>query len=498
MSILRPINLLSLVDAHNDLSSSVFKLYLNNYNIEIKENELEDLASLVSVLQDCSQELEIFDQFYIGFAIDQISKEFDLLRFGETSIVNIELKSEQTGERIKNQLSKNKYYLSFLEKKVLSFTYVVEDNKLFYLDESENLNEVEFSFLVSILTEQKAADIGNIHKLFDPSNYLVSPFNSTKSFMDDLYFLTNHQENIKKEIIKLTSRSGPCFISIEGSAGTGKTLLTYDIAKECINNSKNVLIFHCGALNDGHNKLLKDYSWIIAPIKDYNSHNFSNYDLVVVDEAQRLYQGQLEAIIRKIKNSNATCIFSYDSQQCLASREINRKIPQRITNQVSPKPFKLTEKIRTNKEIASFIKNLFDLSKRNPTQKYSNITIQYFSNAYDASEYMKILQDLGWKAINFTPSMYQRYPYDRYQSWYNDTAHKVIGQEYDNVIAVLDEHFYYNESGKLGTKGYDQNPYYHPTKMLFQIVTRARKRLSIILINNEDVLNKCLNILKGT
>ncbi|MEI4802944.1 hypothetical protein WAZ07_16825 [Bacillus sp. FJAT-51639] len=74
-------------------------------------------------------------------------------------------------------------------------------------------------------------------------------------------------------------------------------------------------------------------------------------------------------------------------------------------------------------------------------------------------------------------------------------AHEVVGQEFDNVVAVLDQYFFYNQNGQLTTRGIAY--YYDVTKMLFQMVTRARKKLHIIIINNEDVLNKCLGILNS-
>ncbi len=487
---MKPINILSLVNAKNDLSSSVFELYKSNFEIKIKDNELLDLGSLVNELQSNSRELNILNEFYIGYIINQIGKEFDLLRFGEDSIINIELKRENTGEKIQKQLIKNKYYLSFLGKKVLSFTYIAKDKKLFFLDDSEILIETDISFLISQLKEQEVQNIENIDSLFDPSNYLVSPFNSTVAFMEGRYFLTDHQETFKNQIISLSTETGPCFISIQGNAGTGKTLLTYDIAKEYIQKLKKVLIFHCGFLNSGHEKLRQDYSWKISPIKNFDSYDFSKYDLIIIDETQRMYKHQLEVFISKIMATNAKCIFSYDSQQCLSSYEIKNNIPQYISDQVSPKVFKLTEKIRTNKEIAAFIKNLFDLSKKSPNQVYSNIYVQYFTSVDDAKEYLGMLKDQGWKVINYTPSSYKNYPYDKFQNDMEENAHKVIGQEYDNVVAVLDRFFYYKENGQLSTRGYSNTPYYHPTKMLFQIVTRARKKLSIIIINSTFAVKK--------
>jgi len=176
--------------------------------------------------------------------------------------------------------------------------------------------------------------------------------------------------------------------------------------------------------------------------------------------------------------------------------EINSDIPECIKENASPKYFKLTEKIRTNKEIASFIKNLVNLSKVNDNIRYSNIDIQYFSNNRDAVEYMNILKEKDWKIINYTPSKYTYFPYDEYYFSGNDNTHKVIGQEFDNIVAVIDKHFYYKEDKTLSTKGYSSTPLYHPSKMLFQILTRTRNKLTIIIINNEEILKVCMDILK--
>lgn len=176
---MKPINILSLVNAKKRLSPTVLDRYLKNFGINVKKSEFEDIESLVKELLKQYQEIDVLDEFYVGYTINQISKEFDLLRFGKESIINIELKRKNTGDRIKKQLIKNKYYLSFLKLNVLNFTYVVEDKKLYFLDESKSLIESDFSFLYSKLNEQTPVEIDDIDDMFDPSNYLVSPFNST-------------------------------------------------------------------------------------------------------------------------------------------------------------------------------------------------------------------------------------------------------------------------------------------------------------------------------
>jgi len=489
---LEPVNLLSLVNAKIDLSREIFSNYLNNYSVKISDNELDDLYSLVENIQRYHDGLKIFEKFFVGYSIPQISREFDLLRIGNNDVINIELKKIYTGkERIEKQLKRNKYYLSFLDKETFNYTYVAESNKLYSLNKSENLIEKDINELTEKLIQQELVKIKNIDDLFDPSNYLVSPFNSTDVFVEGKYFLTNHQETIRKSVLENRSINQPCYISIYGAAGTGKTLLTYDIARHYINEFKEVIIFHCGNLNQGHNRLNYNYSWPIVPIKEVDRHELITYDLIVIDEIQRIRKSQLNRILENLKNSNVKCIFSYDPKQCLHRNEISNNIPEYIEDKVSIQKYKLTEKIRTNEEIASFIKNLFDLSKINPNQKYYNIEISYFSDYSDAKKYIDILNRRNWKVINYTPSR-DPYPYKRYNIFGEDSAHGVIGQEFDKVVAVIDEYFHYNKEGKLVT---EYRGYYHVTKMLFQILTRTRKKLNIIIINNEVLLEKCLKIL---
>lgn len=285
-------------------------------------------------------------------------------------------------------------------------------------------------------------------------------------------------------------------ISIKGRAGTGKTLLTYDIAKEVL-KTKEVLIVHCGNLNTGHILLRDDYGWNIIPAKNLFKEDLSQYYLIIIDEAQRIYPSQLNHIISEVKKKSNNCIFSYDEQQTLRRDEINNNIGEKIEKELTIKPFELTSKIRTNKEVASFIQCLFDKNKPLEEINHPNIELNYFENNQEVTDYLKQLKTENWKVINFTPSKYNSLPYDEYKiNDEYDNAHTVIGQEYDNVVAVIDEYFYYKED-KLSTKNYRNRPYYHPTKMLFQIVSRTRIKLSIVIVNNQEVLSRCLEVLKN-
>ena len=154
---------------------------------------------------------------------------------------------------------------------------------------------------------------------------------------------------------------------------------------------------------------------------------------------------------------------------------------------------KLSKKIRTNKELAHFIRCLFNNQKKIEKFDYSNVEINYFDNEKIATSFIKQKILEGWKYINYTPSR-AFMPYNKYSiEEEEDTAHKVIGQEFDNIITIIDKHFFYNDNGDLAIKGY--KPYYEPSKMLYQIVSRVRNKLCIVIVDNPIILQRCLDII---
>jgi hypothetical protein len=218
---LRSIHILSLVQAYDSLDNDSYVKFLQFYGIEIRNEEAEDLQVLVNILCDLTNNLKIFDQFYVGYKIPQIGKEFDLLRFGSQSVINVELKRTSSEETILEQLVRNKYYLSYIEKDIYNLSFVSDTEQLYFLNQDDNLEKVCASFLLELLNAQEIQDVEVIDDLFNPSDYLVSPFNSTNKFIQNKYFLTHQQEYIRNITLNsFASARGPNFVSIIGGAGT--------------------------------------------------------------------------------------------------------------------------------------------------------------------------------------------------------------------------------------------------------------------------------------
>ena len=91
----------------------------------------------------------------------------------------------------------------------------------------------------------------------------------------------------------------------------------------------------------------------------------------------KAYIESLEKVERWVKQAKTTCLFSYDAGQMLSAAERYRNTAQRIDQLCLSHIFKLTNKIRTNKELALFITGLRDLSKYRNDYSFPNVQIFY-------------------------------------------------------------------------------------------------------------------------
>ena len=120
------------------------------------------------------------------------------------------------------------------------------------------------------------------------------------------------------------------FWGITGIAGTGKTLLIYDLAKEMAQTGR-VCLIHCGMLSEGH-KLLDSMmqNVDIISVSDLLACALSIYAFLLIDEAQRMSENALDFIREKAETERKVCVFSYDYFQILSKTEQRRNIPAAI------------------------------------------------------------------------------------------------------------------------------------------------------------------------
>ena len=495
---MKAINLKSLINIYLGNGGILPKEYINfigeDYGLEVKKYELDVLKSLIEYIEENNMiSLNEYNYFYLGYKIPQIGKEFDLLRFDDENILNIEYKREVSDISIlKEQLIKNKYYLQFLMKGITLIGYIQRNNELYILRENNELEILSINEIIKILSNNEKCMELDLNNIFKASNYLISPFNKTEQFIKDQYFLTKHQEEIMKEIMKDINKGRKLFL-IQGDAGTGKTLLTYHLAKELKRKNNNVALIHCAQINNGQYKLINNYKWNIYPIKSYSSLFEKRFDVLIIDEVQRIKIEQFRLIKKYIDDNVTLLILSGDRKQILRNGEGG--IIEILENE-QLKKFSMTKKIRTNKELADFISVMLDLTKLNDNKlTKKNINIVYFTSYEEADKYIKTKQNYSF--INYTSTLYpengqvgfERIDYNRNTV---GNPHKVIGQEFENVGVLIDKHFYYDNNKLKAHTMY--NNVYSPKDMLYQAITRVIQTLEIIVVENIEVFNILINI----
>ena len=480
----------------NDLSSYQ-KVLTNSYEkSQVKHTEIDTLKSFVNELLNWGVSIADLDGFFYGFSIPQISKEFDLLKiYQDDLVINIELKSRNIGlDKLEYQLKRNRYYLSHLKKKIYNFTYVSSEvGGEIYLYDENKLVKSNIEEIAKLISLKENYIKNNIEKLFRARDYLISPINTPKLFAEGKFYLTSQQEEVKNRIINGINSGEQKIWGIQGGAGTGKTLLLYDVAKT-LGEQKRVCVIHSGILSKGHIELNSILSKVdIIPVKDCNENLIKQYDCVLIDEAQRLYQVDFDCIIRSFQKWNINCIFAYDYYQVLSNAEKNRNIPGQLNKLNFFCESKLSKKIRTNKEVVLFIKNVINLSNRpEEYMDYSNIEVLYASDYTVASNIIEYyVTNKGFKFISYTPSRIISNDIDKFSSYTN--THHIIGQEFDNVIFSMDSNFKYGEDGCLQGRIHP-NPDYIFYKLWYQGVSRAREKLCILIIGNEPLFNNILKV----
>lgn len=495
---MKPRNLISVFQGDSAVESTGSEV--DKRFISLKKHEIRNMRSFCSIMAKEGCTIGHFDGFFVSYTIAQIGKEIDLLRFGNEYILNIEIKSElkvaQKEHKILKQMRENYYYLKFIGKPIHIYTYVENDGFYQYDVANDAVLKIQAETVANSMKKQTVDYTIDPDKEFVPSNYLISPFNSTDQFIAGEYFLTSAQQRVKDEIQNELERSPLTFFCISANAGTGKTLLMYDIAKEQISAGKNVKIIHCGLLNNGHQKLQNDYGWDIVSIRtipnDKNCLNLDGYDYIFVDESQRIRELQLKALTEKAIEKKIPIFFSFDTKQYLRSGETLNlsEYLERAYPQITTSTKKLTNKIRTNKSMASFITNLMNIGKSHDNLSYNCITVEYMDNYNVLKSYISFLETMGWTPITYTTSQRTTDPYDKVAELCERNAHEVIGQEFSKVVFVMDENFHYGKNGELLVR----YSYYSAKGMLYQIVTRVVDELKIIVINNPELYVKLLGI----
>ena len=445
--------------------------------LKMKEWELESMRALVERLELHMQDVSALRLFY-SFQIPRLGKEFDLLQIRENQIINIELKSGAVSEEaIQKQLIQNRYYLSALGKPIQSYTYISSQNRLMRLTNHDHVIEASWNQLCAALQKEGKDYSDDIENLFRAEWYLFSPLTEPNRFLNKEYFLTAQQRDIKRQILKKIREEQTGFFSFSGLPGTGKTLLLYDIAMK-LSNRQQVCIIHCGEAGKKWEILHKRLQRIDFLSDNQLETQFSleDYHAILVDEAHLLSVEKLNVLLDM--SEDRPIIFSSDSEEMISPKEIDQSTMKRMEELPNLQTFRLTNRIRTNAELSSFIQNMMHLPVRKNQNQYPHVFVVY---ANDAKEADTLVQD------------YVRQGYQYFPQGESTELGITAVRDTEKMVVMLDERYYYDDEQYLRSRNLMRNGQ-SEVRSLFHLLNQAKENLTFVVKGNETVYGILLDM----
>lgn len=434
--------------------------------LKMRTWEINSMRALVDQLEKYMPEVYRLRLFY-SFQILRLGKEFDLLQVKENQIVNIELKSGVVSEdAIRRQLIQNRYYLAILGRPVRSYTYISSQNRLVRLTNHDHIVEAEWEQLCAELQEKSADFSGDLEDLFQAEWYLISPLTQPERFLKKEYFLTAQQKDIERQILKSIRIKRGGYYHFSGLPGTGKTLLLYDIAMK-LSGRQMVCIIHCGASGQEWKRLherLRRIVWV-SDSQITAEMRLDEYGTVLVDEAHLLDKETLENIVEAA--GKRPVIFTSDCEDQLSPEEVDQSVKLGIAKLPEIQTFRLTNRIRTNEEISSFVQNMMHIPDYKSGRRFPHVTVFY---ANDDQEAANLIQDA------------------KKQGYQHLLESEVAEKAYDSVAIILDGNYFYDSKKYLRSKK-------RTVRNLFHQLNSAKEKLMLIVKDNEQVYAILLGLL---
>lgn len=474
-------------------NSRLFNDAMAYHFMEMKEIEKDNFTLFTDLILRNLDDNEDIGGLYFDTDI-KVTPDFDCLFFSEEGIVNIDLKdihNEETEEKVIKKFKVQNRILS-LTKKAYSNLVFFADEKRLYLFKSENNALVEYPIakFSKCMANTHAISTNLIYSL-KPSDYIISPTENIEGFLKGEYYLNEQQRGVEEIVM-----AKPGMYGVNGEAGTGKTLIAFDLAKKFKNLDKKVLFIFSGNLHEGHKTLAEELNITIIPAKQCTMMDLDEFDLIIVDEAQKLYPSSRVWLYNWGRiNNEKNLVFFYHVKQTLSSKDSGHLILnlcKTIEKDGMGRNLYLSKKIRSNPAITAFANNLFDLNNKPSPKRFSLddflncIDIKYFSSAKIAKPWIRELVKKGYKFLipagdRMGEASSDKFRYD-FEEFFD--THNIIGEERDKVVTYIDECVAYNNKGELKK---NSKEYYFIDNEIYVNLTRAKEKLAIAIIGNFDV-----------
>lgn len=495
----------------------------NNYTLDEKyedefeikgktKSELEQLIDLINNFIDKSLRIPAFESFHFGYEIPKIRcGDFDFLKINKTNVINIEFKNISLAKNINFTRIKNKLFdqlkirnnlLSVFNRDVVSIGFILsKNNSYFYRLENNKLHDISEMEVLSILTSSGTDfSISMLSDVLNRESLNISPINFNSTFMDGLYELTDQQQAAINKINELDSR----YYIVKGGAGTGKSLVAFELAKKFSEQGKNTILFFLAQ----ESKLYEKYDESSFKVLTLSSNGDDiptrfekvyqkDFNVLIIDEAQRLTTKQIDRIKRLIEEKDDRhCIFVCDYEQNMVSDEEGIIIKQYLEDFVDSNYIsKLSLPLRFDENTRFFIRKLFGMRNAGEGDaKEANVEIVKISNVNEANEYSQYLSEnygfIKFKPLDL-PTTIKDYKFDF-------ETYKVIGKDFENIIVPFDNGYSFDEvSGIQRTENNTYGGTHNLEKCYYELLTRVKNKIVILIIDNDQLYNDLIKLKNG-
>ena len=225
---------------------------------------------------------------------------------------------------------------------------------------------------------------------------------------------------------------------------------------------QRVAIIHCGETGQEwknlHERLRRiDY----VTDNEITEEKLSSYSAILVDEAHLLLPEKLECLQQA--GTRCPVIFSSDCEDMISQEERKQNVAEDLVHLPDIQVFHLTNRIRTNAEVSSFILNMMHLPGRRGLRPYPHVEVVYANDDREAENFRKDYLRQGYRPPQ---------------------------ENEECLVVVMDDRYYYDEKGYLRSEQRD-------VRKLFHQLSRAKEELALVVKGNETVYTVLLNLLQG-
>ena len=222
-----------------------------------------------------------------------------------------------------------------------------------------------------------------------------------------------------------------------------------------------------------------------------------NYSAIFIDEGHGMGEKAFDTICEYAVKWNAPVIISYDDALCVSEKERLGMGAAVFEKRDDFKGFKLTNKIRMNNELSTFLRTFLSASKMYK-REYPNVSVAYGANTEEAMNLIRFYEKEGYM---FIWDSGLGIGIDEMESFPGEALTRiesasVTGKEFDKVVMLLDDSFYYDEKRFLRNTESEAGGETSRIMNLFHGLSRAKKNIALVIMGNMKLMEQIYTILQ--